>query len=781
MRLSFSFARLRLRHLHWWGYVGVALLTSGLMWYLFGPLLADPNNYFMENGGDGIQTYFAMSYYGLHGQGLQFLGMNYPYGDHMNYPNMQPLLAFVIGWLQRHGIPAGRYTIGIINSLALLALAVSPLVMYAILRRTRLPVVYAGIMAIIIIFLSPQLTRLGGHVTLSYPCFLPLLWYFIIRMQEAPNQWRWYVWFVVSSLFIGAVMPYFMAGGSLLAFAHIVVLAWQRRRPGPLLWRMALAAVLPLLVFRGWLWATDLVTDRPPNPWGLLAYNATPAGVFVPHLLPLSTVWQALFPTDMPGLEGLSYVGLVCGGILLVSALRALWQSRRGQLKQLKRLARPALPAHLAAGMWAALLILVYSFGYPFKWPALTWLIDYSGPLKQFRSLGRFAWLFYYVASVYAAYYLYRLWRYQRRRRVALTALPWIPLLLLLWASEAWINVADRAKAIVAYPGASQFLSPDHPLVQRLSWASRQPSDFQAILPLPYMNKGTDKIDLTGSPGSIYQSEWLACATGLPMLATYFSRASVGHMLNHVQLLASPMVEKELLHDFPSTKPLLLVVASDGKLTPGEQRLVAIAKPLLTTPEVSLYELPLAALAATDLPQERAKAEALWPTLPQRPDGLRCTTAKGVFYQSFDQSPDRRDRLGAGGGALHEPTETNSVFYDGPLPTPADTGRYEASVWIYGKTDYGYGYLKVITYQGQQELSSQYMDGYVATEISHDWLRINVPFRMPAGADRVQILCGNRDLLADDFILRPLDTDVYYQVNKGGKLRLVKNGYLLEP
>ncbi|TGE26499.1 hypothetical protein [Hymenobacter metallicola] len=757
---------------HWLGMAGVALAAAVLLVVLFSAVLANPDDYFFAAGGDGLQSYFATAYYAFYDSGVHFSGMNYPAGENFNYPNLQPLIAWVIGALQRLGIPAAQHTIGIVNVLALVSVFFTPVILYAILRRTRMSVGYAMVLALIIGFLSPQLQRLGDHMSLSYSCFVPLLWYFIIRMQEAPRQLRWYVLFVVSSMLMGLVMLYFLACGCLFLLGHVAILALRRQRPLDLLWRMAVAAILPLVLMRTWLWATDVVTDRPPNPYGFLVYMATPRGVFTPYLEPFHSLWQAVFPTEEISFESMSYVGLVCTGVLLVSALllvSRLWKRRQHPSRLLGR----SLPDHLQTGLWAATLLLFFSFAVPFIFPGFASLIDYLGPLKQFRALGRFAWPFYYALSVYTAYYLYRLLRYQLQHRVPLLALPWLPLLLAFWGLEAWINISSKAKAAEQGAGASAFMDPAAGPVQRLSWASRTAADFQAIMPLPYMNKGSDRIDLSGSGNSVYQAHRLAVTMGLPELSTYVSRPSIEQTLRHVQLLSSPLVEKPLLQQFSSDKPILLVVANDP-LTPEEQRLVSIAKLLLKEEGFSLYELPIAALAATTLEQERAKAATLLPTLPKRAGDIYTTTDRGVIRQSYDDSPDRRGRLAP--GALYEKAETVTTLYDGPLPAPADTSRYEASIWINGKLDYGYGYMRVQQFSNGSQVDEQTSDGRLLTEIQGDWLRMRVLFRPKPNVDRIIVLYGSRDLLADDLLIRPLNTDVYWY---DAKQQPVLNGYPL--
>ena len=763
------------RKAHWLGMGGVALVAALLLVVLFGPVLADPNNYFFKAGGDALQSYYATAFYTLHDSGNRFTGMNYPFGEHFNYPNMQPLIAAALAFLQRLGLPVGRYTVGITNVLALSSLVVTPVVMYAILRRTRLPVLYAGVLALLIGFMAPQVLRLDGHVSLSYACFVPMLWYCIIRMQEAPRAWRWYVLFGVCSILTGAVMLYFLACGCFFLLGHVLVLAWQQPRMRPWLGRMLLAALLPLLLFRGYIWATDLVTDRPPNPYGLTVYIATLRTVFTPVLGPLHDWWRATWPSDEYNDEGFSYIGLVSTATLLTSVVLGVVAVVRR--RQWQRLWRPALPLHLRTGLWAASLLLVLAFGIPFKWEWFSWVTDHSGPVKQFRSLGRFALPFYYVATTYTAYALYRMWRYLRRRQRPQLAWLGAPLLL-LWATEAWLQVSTKADQVMAGTGARDFLDPSTSVLVRLTWANRSLSEFQAILPLPYYNMGTDKFDLSGSGNAIYQADKASATSGLPLLATYVSRASVGQAMQHIQLLSSELVPKELLTHFPNNKPLLLLVTPDY-LTEAEQRLVGLAKLLVQAPEASLYELPLAALAATALPRERAKAAALLPALPVRAGGLRATTSAGVLVESFDNAPDRRGRLGP--GAWYQAKDGFSKLYEGPVPAPADTGRYEASVWMNGKSDYGYGNMRVKLYDAKGQVGESVVDGRKALEIMGTWVRVVVPFRVPPGVTRLEVLYENRDLLADDLLIRPVNTDVYYSVGAGKSRRLVKNTYPLTP
>ena len=158
-----------------------------------------------------------------------------------------------------------------------------------------------------------------------------------------------------------------------------------------------------------------------------------------------------------------------------------------------------------------------------------------------------------------------------------------------------------------------------------------------------------------------------------------------------------------------------------------------------------------------------------------RPGGLRATTPAGVILNSFDHAPDRRGRLGA--GAFYEPKLTFSTLYEGPLPLPADTGRYEASVWMYGKSAYGFGNMQIDLYAADgQQLDHLTTDARKVTEVLGDWVRVAVVFRRTAQAARLRVLYDNRDLLVDDLLIRPLSTNVYWFDPRG---QLVLNGWPL--
>jgi hypothetical protein len=295
-----------------------AALVAAFFWFV----LPNPNDYYFGNG-DGIQAYFTTSYYARYGVWMHFDGMNYPDADHINYTNMQPLVAGAMRLLELGGLPVARYTVGITNLLALLGLALAPVPLFLILRRSYLPYWYATLVALLIALLSPQVLRIGDHLALSYVAFFPWLWYCSVRLQEQPLVARWYVIFAVSLTLMGFIVPYYVALGALFLLGHVLLNVLRARKLGPLAWRMAVVATVPLLVMQAWLWLTDSVADRPANPYGLLVYIASPSAVFLPVLPPFANMVDQLWPLEPVLWEGWAYIGLAATFTLLFSGLTA--------------------------------------------------------------------------------------------------------------------------------------------------------------------------------------------------------------------------------------------------------------------------------------------------------------------------------------------------------------------------------------------------------------------------------------------------------------------------
>lgn len=756
--------------------LGAALLI-GLL--LYGPVARHPGSYLFRPALDGIKNYYTAIWYVLYDHGLRFTGMNYPFGELSVFTDNQPLLTSLLGALHRAGYRLDP--VAVLNAAMLLGQLVGVLPLLGVLRRCRLPDWYAAPLAVLIQLLTPQLERLLGHYALSYSGAIPLLWYVSLRAFEvSANRWA-LGWWALYALIVGGLgwlHPYYLLIGALLLGANLAVAWWQRRRAparAPGFWLAALAALMgPLVAFQGALAVADpYAAGRPTEPYGFFAYSASVWSVFLPIDPPVAGWTRALLHTPEPAWEGHAYGGLVA----TVVAGGTLWRlAGRLYRRQWRRLRWPALPLPLRVGGWAGLLILLFAMGWPFRW-GLEGLLDLLGPIQQFRSIGRFAWIFYYFFAVFTAHALYQAFRWTRQRGQPARAAVGLAAALALWASEAVFHskiTADRIRLSprAAVPLPAAFTEPTH-FRQRLARGAHQASDFQAIVPLPFYCTGSEKISRERSDFSGYPSMRAALETGLPLVATMLSRTALAQALTTTQLLSDPALDKPLLALLPDRRPLLVVRAARGRLDAAEARLLRRATVFYRDTAVWLAELPLTGHEArpallADYAARRA-ANHLTTTATYQ----ASSAASDVVHRDFDDqpgvrgdypAPGARPLLGAGAVSVRR---DDYVLFDGLLPR---AGLYEASVWTWFGTK-GSPTLRWRTYDhAGHPRDSALAETKTAVDFYGEWARLALPVPVRWPGQRVRVYCTGRHYLLDAFEQRP-DTVTVWRRTGGALLR----------
>ncbi|WP_157547666.1 hypothetical protein [Hymenobacter sp. DG25A] len=420
----------------------------------------------------------------------------------------------------------------------------------------------------------------------------------------------------------------------------------------------------------------------------------------------------------------------------------------------------------MRVGLYAGLLTLLFAWGVPFIW-GLEGLLNYLGPIRQFRSIGRFAWIFYYFFTVYAVFYFYQLGRYLRQHRAGRFAHMLLLLVVLVWGWEGrtalntWVQRMKNTNANPDYT-ARALLHPIDTYIDYLNWQGTPNSTYQAIVPLPYFLLGPEQFGTNDIPASAYEAMRASLQTGLPIVASSMSRTSQAQGLAAAQLLSAPELPKTLLAQLPSRKPLLLLVTEEA-LTPAERRLISLSKLLLKDAHVSLYELPVAALEAT--PYRQAVLAAA-PHLPARSDVVRRTWPAA----SGTASP-------LGGGSLRSPQA--AVLFNGPVPQAVDTAHYEVSVWV---RVVGMSNLPILRIQELDAQTGQQIENYEVpsrkiVEVYKGWTRPCFVLRPHHPANRLVVRLEGDPFEAAHLLIRPAYIDVFDQPVAG---RTFKNNLPLQ-
>ena len=569
----------------------VVVLAIGVCFRFFKDILLHPNEYLFGAEGDGLKNYYSVAYQVVHGEGTWFNGMMYPFGDHLTFADGQPLLTKILSWFVEPSVSSGSEIIGIMNLLMLLSLVIAAWCIHRILVWNHVGGWFAVPFALCIAFLSPQVARFTGHYALGYTFFVPASWLLISAFQRYEKPW---LIAAISSIFVLAfafLHPYYLFIfviflGAVL-FWETLLVRFKLTRVKHLLPRL-LTLVLPLLVFIVYQKMADPFVDRPSNPTGMFSHMASFQSVFTPTAEPFRSLFHSYFfrifiPTSW---EGHAYIGMIAVFAVFASIIPSVKKLRT---RGLKFLTHPVLPSSLKQVIVPGFITLLFAFGL-FHTLGLAWAADYLLPIKQFRSLGRVAWIFYYVIGVWVAYKLYcwyRLSRSQNNGRLAYPATIVIVAALFFWTLDSIVNIKFMKAQALNKTAITAFGD-----TYATEWknAGVVAGDHQAILPLPLTLLGSEKISLEAGRKSLKHAMIGSFSTGLPIVGGAMSRTSLKHTELTAQLVADSLFPREILDEMKDGLKLLLLSTKESNNL-EENRLLSIAEKVYQNDEYTLHSI----------------------------------------------------------------------------------------------------------------------------------------------------------------------------------------------
>lgn len=740
-------------------FFAVLLITA---W--FWPVVQDPGSYLFAWAGEGLTNYFLPGYYLLHDAGDAHLEqMLYPYGSHILYGDSQPLLSKILHLIHNYIVDISGQWTAIMNLLMVYSSVPAFLLVQRILSRLDLPNWYTWFWSIIITLMAPQVIRMAaGHYALSYSCFFPLIWWLLIKWTEQRFTLRWAVAVCLAILSFSLLHLYFLVlGGSfILAWLFIKKLSSDGLPLHALIKGLAIV-LLPIIVIQVWLMVTDTGTDLHPNPWGFFHTYATWQSIFIPQHSGLHDWFANHFNLPTVWGEGIAYVGLL--GVLSILALLVY-------LVKFRFSTRP-FPTIFRSTIWVGLLFLLLSM-LPHIWPGVDSLREFIPQLQQFRSLGRFAWGFFYVWLVFTAWWSFKLYTWLKRSSYAGLAYGWLMLFLGVYAWEGYANAKYVHYNVTAQQNRvyHHFLY-DHgvSIVEQLEAKSIKWQDYQAILPVPAFLHGSEKIYHNPSFRASFAAYSLSLETGLPIVSGLMSRASITNTLALATLTAHPWIPRIALDDFPNQRPFLMIY--DSTLFPeSNHHLVQAGSLLCEFGDWFVYHLPFDALY--DKQQEGIDTYLQDSTLLKYDD--YASTGKVppiiVSYEIEEKAPTFM-----GNGTISQIEEQELTLFIGPLP--ADTGCYEASVWIHldrqqnGMPELKYRQLDK-TFKIVDEKTTQ---SKTMLDVWNNWLRVPLTFKLMSPDNIVQLYLDGTHKTGAELLIRPINDTIYQ--NEGNWLRV--NNYFL--
>jgi hypothetical protein len=534
--------------------IAIWIIFIALVGTFFWPILRDPNHMLFAGTGDGWKNAFTFLYQIRYGRSIfWFRGMNYPFGEHIIFTDAQPLLAALLMGL-RHLLPIEGVALGIHNLLLIVEIVLAALVTRALLRRLDATPFIASLGAVTTTLFSPQMMRFGGHYALAHLLPIPLTFYLATRWIQERRR-CWLGWLALNSLLWGWIHPYFLLMTTALTLALVVFDGLLRRDRLRGIFLRAATQLIPIVIFQIVLRLTDPITDR-ALPVAGLNFASNWRGVFLANLVDLSHSIgsHGLDWISLPGFEGTAAVSVLGLPILaLLAGLLIRRCLRSAPLNTQERL--------LAALLLSSVACLAVSFVNPDRVLPHGFLHG-KLDLRQFRSLGRFAWIFAYGLGVLT----FALWDRVRRTVPVL-----ILALMTLQFAEAGLWFSRRLT--VLEDGFSTF-----PVTGPLARVDLH--RYQGVLALPYFHVGSEDERSFANESVVRASFALSLQTGLPSLGSDGSRASLSQTRLLVDGIRKGLELGRLEALLASDGRPVLMIRTDAPLSSAEEMLWTRGDPI---------------------------------------------------------------------------------------------------------------------------------------------------------------------------------------------------------
>jgi hypothetical protein len=778
-----------------WGLVTVVIVAAVLLWVKHGNWIPNANANILNDGPDGYKNYMTTAWHVAHDSSfVHYEGMDYPYGEHVLFTDNQPILSATMQWWSRNVSDLRGETVGIMNLLQLFSMLLGVGVMFLLLRKLHLPVWYAGLIALGAIFLSPQYNRFDGHFGLSHTWVLPMLLLLLCRYEERQSK-RYQSLLIGILLLVVAQLHFYNFGVSALFLSlytgYQVLTDFRWKNIAKRFYHFVVMVILPFALLNVWIHWSDYCPDRPANPYGFTTYIGYWEGIFLPYDYFPMYQWidRNIIPIRRVEFESQAYVGVVAFAF-------TLWLLFRRKFRMFEtswdEAAYHRVHKRYLNGIFAAAFTLVlFGCGVPFAIPGLEWMADYLGPFRQFRGLGRFTWIYFYVANVLVFYILWnksfrihpaKSWSEEIKgiwagiRKGNMQQVEWsnlkkwgliaLPLLLLCWEA----SLLQRHKRVNLSPNLAvrsvAAPNPDH-------WLNKVDfGRFQGLMPLPYYHVGSENIWLDLYYPLYKKMQYTALHSGVPDMGVNMSRSAIGRMVKSMQWSLPPCEPPALLGDLPDNRPVALMIAPEkwDEVKVKYKHLIDKSVPVYDSPDMKILSLvpDSVRVYAREWSNEVA-AEMQAATLQPIQKGWQGVNMKNGFflhqhYDSLTTSKHIFQGKGAGTGILGDTT----WIWNKPIPK----GEYNFSAWIKVTEDMGMTHeVKFV----QKSLSDNHeihfrhegLRFYIVT-IVDGWALFDLHFSVYEDNSRTQIFFHKKGVGGpfwfDEVMIKPNESTVYKQI-----------------
>ena len=535
------------------------------------------------------------------------------------------------------------------------------------------------------------------HFGLAQPFIIPLILYLLLLFEKKPSFLISF--FIGLTVFLTSLLHFYFFGINVFIISFyfffrlftqsktaeqtaILPTSWFKNvlssPPAQYAIRMIphyfLMTCTTLLFYYFWMMSKDPVLDRSPEPYGFLVYLANWEGVFTWQGNPFwGWINDQIFILDDTGFEGQVYIGLVATLFFvgcIFAGIRSLWKRSLFTFFT-------SQSSFFKASLGSGLVLLMLSMGLPFIIPPFEFLMDYVGPLRQFRSMGRFAWAFYFVINIWAFHSVYF---YLKNRSIKWQYGGFVLILgLLLWESFQFNQQFKfQLQKVPYWTTGIPFTAIDSIDFER----------YQATVPIPYFSIGSNNFNKGPEGFNLQRSGIIGTQTGLPTTGAMLTRSSLKQTFNQWQLVLEPYRTPAIFKDFVNEKPLLLVWFNNPKedYMPRYGHLLNHAKSIYKEGQLELYHTELSDFSERIKEKQVAIKNVIQQDSLFKINGFASTdSAVNFVYQDFETMPSIKAYLskGAFSGQLNQ---SNPLFFD-VLPNVEVDSLYHLQMWTWVQED----------------------------------------------------------------------------------------------
>lgn len=755
-----------------WSVIAVVIFVIATV-FLFNDLVFHPASRVVSLGGDGCKNMFTYLYHVMYGGGAWFRGMNYPFGEHIVFTDATPALSVPLAWLNKSLNLSPGTILGIMYYCMALSFVLAMWYVYRLLLHFRVAPLLAIAASVLTLFLSPQVFRITGHFALCYSCIMPMLFYWTVIYYET-NRLKYPVFIFLLCTLASFVHMYFL-GLSLLWMMAYGVGGLLFRKEGlaarlkHVCW-LGAAVVLAFITVQAAIKLTDPIHDRPVYPFWTPGWK---------HLLALTTtvhspIWKALKDGGIVSAINENVEGTVYAGIVTLAMMAA------GFILWLKQVRKPGTTERIPfqyIWLFMAMVTLAFAVGIPKIWDTGIFKTLLK-PLRQFRATERFSWIFYYVMSVYAAVILQQLVNGIKAGGKQALSVAIAVLVVAVWSVDASGNIRYLRRESGPWAwNYEAFFS-----VNQKSWTTflkergRSPKDFEALLVVPYVHVGSEKLWRNDFESySLTMAYMLVTELNLPLMDVMMSRSSWQQTFDQVKIDGGIYVHKPILDSLKRGKPILLLHYEEYKTTPDMECIFRASDTLGSQNGCALYAFYPERLRKA---QQQEKLEISHVAATQQSSDTMIRSAAPYFIRHFDEQPSPLFFAGTGGQAAIRGKD--SVITEWMLPSVMDSLSYEFSIWSkspeVGPRQNSY----TIVFKDNSDKELGRVDALTTSSVDNApgfWFRTNKFFVFPEGTAKLSVIVinehGDNYIAHDELVIRPVQGIVISKM-KDGKV-LVNN------